>query len=273
MASDNVYEQQVVIKFYTLLGKSFLTYARIYTQFMETPVYRKVPFLSGWNRFKEGRDTTKKDKRKVRPVTVSNERKVAEIQEYILEDKRITVENVAEHFGISYGTAQDIMSNKLGMRRVSARWVPRLLLPEQMGVRVKMCNDYCRQYNDESDTFLNRVVTCDETWKHFFEPESKQQSSVWKHPSSPSLTKALISKSAGKGMAIIFCDIQGITLNHFVLPKTIMPQETIMPQSLNLSCCRRLKESAHTLRGLGFCCTMITRQFTAAVLQWTLSTK
>ena len=37
---------------------------------------------------------------------------------FILEDRRVTVENVAEHFGISYGTAQDIMSYKLGMRRV-----------------------------------------------------------------------------------------------------------------------------------------------------------
>ena len=36
-------------------------------------------------------------------MTVSNEWKVAEIQEYILEDRRVTVENVAEHFGISYG--------------------------------------------------------------------------------------------------------------------------------------------------------------------------
>ena len=167
-------------------------------------------------RFKEGRDTTKSDTR-----SVSNERKVAEILEYILEDRTVTVENVAEHFGISYGTAQDIMSNKHGMRRVSTRCVPRLLLPEQMGVRVKMCNEYCRQYNDEGDTFLNRVVTCDETWIHFFEPESKQQSSVWKHPSSPSPIKALISKkSAGKVMAIIICDIQGIILNHFVPPKT-----------------------------------------------------
>ena len=33
-------------------------------------------------------------------------------------------------------------------------------------------------------------------------------------------TKALISRSAGKVMAIIFCDIQGIILNHFVPPKT-----------------------------------------------------
>ena len=53
----------------------------------------------------------------------------------------------------------------------------------------------------------------------FFEPESTQQSSTWKHPSSPSPTKALISRSAGKVMAIIFCDIQGMFLNHFVPPK------------------------------------------------------
>ena len=43
------------------------------------------------NRLKEGRETTKSDKRKGRPVTVSNERKVAEIQEYILEDRRVIV--------------------------------------------------------------------------------------------------------------------------------------------------------------------------------------
>ena len=153
-------------------------------------------------------------------MTVTSDRKVAEIQEYILEDRRVTVENVAAQFGISHGTAQDIMSNKPGMRRVSARWVPRLLLPDQMGVRVQRCREYCQLYNDEGDAFLNRVITCDETWIHFFEPESKLQSSVWKHPSSPSPTKALISKSAGKVIAIIFCDIQGIILNHFVPPKT-----------------------------------------------------
>ena len=64
------------------------------------------------------------------------------------------------------------------------------------------------------------MVTSDETWIQFFEPENKQQSSVWKHPSSPSPTKALISKSAGKVMAIIFCDIQSLILNHFAPPKT-----------------------------------------------------
>ena len=129
MASDNVNEQRVVIKFYTLLEKSFSDIREdLHTVYGDSCISKSA--ISKWmNRFKEGRDTTKSDKRKGRPMTVSNERKVAEIQEYILVDRRATVETVAEHFGISYGTAQDIMSNKLGMRRVSARWVPRLLLP------------------------------------------------------------------------------------------------------------------------------------------------
>jgi histone-lysine N-methyltransferase SETMAR len=103
------------------------------------------------------------------------------------------------------------------MRRVLARWMPRLLTSEQMVVRVKMCQQYDRRYREEGDYFLNRVITCDETWIHFFEPESKRQSSVWKHPSSSSPTKAIISKSV---MAIIFCDTYGVVLNHFVPPKT-----------------------------------------------------
>ena len=38
------------------------------------------------------------------------------------------------------------------------------------------------------------------------------------------LTKAFLSKSAGKVMAIIFCNIQGIILNHFVAPKITFSQ-------------------------------------------------
>ena len=73
----------------------------------------------------DGRETTEDDKHTGRPVTVTNDRKVAEIEDYILEDRRVTVANVAVQFGILYGTAQDITNNKLGMCCVSARWVPR----------------------------------------------------------------------------------------------------------------------------------------------------
>ena len=81
MASDNVNEQRVIIKFYTLLGKYFSDIREdLHTVYGDSCISKSV--ISKWmNRFKEGRDTTKSDESKGRPVTVSNERKVAEIQE------------------------------------------------------------------------------------------------------------------------------------------------------------------------------------------------
>ena len=124
-----------------------------------------------------------------------------------MKDRRITVPQVGENFDIGYGTAQDILTNVLGMRRVCARWVPRLLVPEQKTVRVQICTELQQRLSDEGDSFLNKMITCDETWFHFFEPESKQQTSMWKHTWSPSPVKARLSKSVGKVMSIILYSI------------------------------------------------------------------
>ena len=142
------------------------------------------------------------------------------IEETVMEHRRVTIRQIAETFDISYGTAQEVLSDELEMRRVGARWVPRLLTEEQIEVRVQVCQNLLDRYAKEGSNFLNKIVTCDETWVHFFEPESKQQRSVWKHPSSPPPVKARLAKSMGKVMAIIFFDIQGIVLKHLVPYKT-----------------------------------------------------
>ena len=130
MASSCTSEQRVVIKFYVLLGKSFTEIRDdLHKVYGDSCLANSA--ISKWmRRFKDGRKSTEDHKHTGRPVTTTTEKKIAEIQESILEDRRVTVETVARQFGISYGTAQDIMTNKLGMRRVSARWVPRLLLPD-----------------------------------------------------------------------------------------------------------------------------------------------
>ena len=108
------------------------------------------------------------------------------------------------------------------MRRVCARLVPRLLVPEQKTVRVQIFTELQQRLSDEGDSFHNKVITCDETWFHFSEPESKQQSSMWKHTWSPSPVKACLSKSVCKVMSIVFCDTKRIVLNHMVPDKTIV---------------------------------------------------
>ena len=57
-----------------------------------------------------------------------------------------------------------------------------------------------------------------------FEPESKQNSSMWKHASLPSHEKARLSKPVGK-VSIIFCDTRGMVLHYIVPAKTNVNSE------------------------------------------------
>jgi len=63
-----------------------------------------------------------------------------------------------------------------------------------------------------------RLVTMDETWLYYYDPETKQQSMEWRHCVSPRPKKFRVHKSAGKVLASIFWDQDGILLIDY-LPK------------------------------------------------------
>jgi histone-lysine N-methyltransferase SETMAR len=69
-----------------------------------------------------------------------------------------------------------ILDKYLGMKKASARWVPRMFSPFQMRVRAEICEHILTLCGDESDLIINRLVTGDETWVYPFDPESKQKS-------------------------------------------------------------------------------------------------
>ena len=52
-------------------------------------------------------------------------------------------------------------------------------------------------------TFLDSIVTGDETWLHHCTPEKKQDSMTWKHPSSPVAKKFKVMRSAKKIMGTV----------------------------------------------------------------------
>jgi hypothetical protein len=41
---------------------------------------------------------------------------------------------------------------------------------------MQVCQDLLNHYEAEGDSFLDRIITGDETWCHQYEPESKRQS-------------------------------------------------------------------------------------------------
>ena len=63
---------------------------------------------------------------------------------------------------------------------------------------------------------LDALVTCDESWIFCYDPETKRQSSQWKHAGSPKPKKARLSKSTYKLLMIPFFDCTGMIYMHWV---------------------------------------------------------
>jgi histone-lysine N-methyltransferase SETMAR len=59
------------------------------------------------------------------------------------------------------------------MRRISAKFVPRLLSDDQKAHRVSVCRELKQQACDYPN-FISNIITGDETWVYGYDPETKQ---------------------------------------------------------------------------------------------------
>ena len=100
----------------------------------------------------------------------------------IRSNRRLTI--FSEDLNISYGSVQNILTTALNMRRVSAKFVPRVLTDEQKQQRLSISLEL-RDHAASDSIFLGNVTTGDVTWVCGYDPETRVQSCQWKSPSSP----------------------------------------------------------------------------------------
>src|SRR6476469_4497342 len=78
------------------------------------------------------------------------------------------------------------------------------------------CQELITRFENNFEDFKQRIVTGDETWLHCWDPDTKQESMQWKHVGSPPPRKARTQALAGKVMATIFWDTQGVILIDYL---------------------------------------------------------
>lgn len=166
-------------------------------------------------RFKDGRFSVEDEHRSGRPVEVSTPSLQQRVDEMIKHNRRVTVEEIANAQSVSVGTAHSIVKN-LNYRKTYARWVLKMLTSDHKSERLRICKVLKYRYQAQGDEFLTRIVTCDETWVHHFDPESKRQSLEWKHPESPVRKKFKSKPSAGKVLVTVFWDMEGVIFCDFL---------------------------------------------------------
>ena len=128
------------------------------------PLYAQVEFWVG--EFKRSRTSLEDETRSGRPSDGTNEE--------MYSDRRIKVEEIVNALHISYGNISTTLHDRLGMHKQTARWVPKSLSDEQMAARASVYIVLLKR--SKEDDFLSRLVTVDETWVHYYEPENKAQS-------------------------------------------------------------------------------------------------
>jgi len=165
--------------------------------------------------FKTDRTSVDDDEHTGRPRSCTTPETVTRVQELVPQDRHRTIHDIAEEVGIGDGTCQQVLTEELGMHHVTVKFVPRILTADQKQQRVNICSELCQLASDD-ETFLSRVSTGDESWVYGYDPETKQQSSQWKSPTSPRPKKARHVNSNIKSMIITFFDVKGTVHKEFV---------------------------------------------------------
>ena len=98
---------------------------------------------------------------------------------------------------------------------LTARWVPESLSDEQMATRASVCSALLKRFMSKEDNFLSHLATVEETWVHYYEPENKSQSRQRVGPGSLRPKRFETQPSAGKVMATVFWDAQGVIMLDF----------------------------------------------------------
>ena len=114
--------------------------------------------------FKRGDFSTCDTPRPGRPKTVTTPEIIDQIHELILEDRRISAKSIAEQLGISRERVGSIIYEDLGMRKLSAKWVPKCLNADQKRQRCQSSEQLSDFFRRDPNDLLSWLVTMDETW-------------------------------------------------------------------------------------------------------------
>lgn len=193
MAKFSLQDQCVIIRFLHLRGETPIEIHRQLSETCDKGVMNVKNVLSWVRKFKEGRESCDNEPKQPRPRTSRTETTIACVEQVVMEYRRLGVHYIASKLGISIGSVKSILHDDLKMRKVSSRWVPRMLTDEHNSVRVAICQQMLTRDAAMNGAFFSSVVTMDETWMPFFNPETKRQSSQWKHTDSPPQKKFRVS--------------------------------------------------------------------------------
>jgi len=131
-------DQRICIKFCVKNKMKCSNVLKMLTAAFGESTLSKKNVYKWYKLFTEGREDVNDDARSGRPSISITDENVEEVKKIVMENHRITRE-VVEDVSISVGSYHTIFSDVLGMKRVAAKFVPKLLNFDQRTKDQKNC--------------------------------------------------------------------------------------------------------------------------------------
>lgn len=166
-------EQRINLKFLVKLRKSPTECFKLLKEVYGKDVMSRARVFEWHKRFKSGREEVEDDPRSGRPSTSKTDENIARVKQLVRSDRRLTVRMMADDLGLKRESVRTILLDELGMRKVCAKMVPKILSEDQKQRRVDFCKGMLEQIRDDPD-ILGQIITGDETWVYQYDPETKR---------------------------------------------------------------------------------------------------
>ena len=124
-------EQRINIKFCVKLGKMTTETLNMLSDVYGDSSMSRTRVFEWHNRFVEGREDVEDDPKSRRPCIFTTDTNIEKVWQLVRSDRDLTICVIVNEIGMDKETVRTILVDTLGMRKVCAKMVPRLLTEEQ----------------------------------------------------------------------------------------------------------------------------------------------
>ena len=129
-------KQRINLKFLVRFGKTPTEALKLLQEVYGDDTMSRTRLFEWHRRFKEERDEVEDDHRSGRSSTSRADENVECVRQKVQSNRRLTVKMIADELGMNSERVSRIITEDLGMRKICAKMVPRLLNERQKGRRV-----------------------------------------------------------------------------------------------------------------------------------------
>lgn len=143
----------------------------------------------------------------------------------LIKYRRFTCKQITHETDISHTSVYTVLTERLSMRKIAARWFPHFLSKTEKQQRVEIFSEHGHRYMFEEENMLKRIVAIGETWSRSFGTELECQSAKWHTPNLPRPVKFCRSMKNPRILMILAHDAEGVHTTHRVPVGTTVNKE------------------------------------------------